>query len=73
MNMEHKEAVDEVQKGKIKTNFARIVVGGSREKPCYAIMYFDPEKKELCEGFGSYNLDFVFKWPKEEFEIQGNF
>ena len=54
---------------KIRTNFAKIIVSGTSEKPYYEIMYFDTEKKEFCIGFSSYLLDYVFKWLQEKFEI----
>jgi hypothetical protein len=56
-------------KHKIKTPFARIVVEGTPEKPCYNILYFDPADGECHIGFGSYCLDNVFNWLAEEFEI----
>lgn len=61
-------SVDEC-KHKIKTPFARIIVGGTPEKPCYNIWYFDPADRECHIGFGSYRLDYVFRWLAEEFEI----
>ena len=54
---------------KIKTHFAQVIVGGTVEKPCYNILYFDPADKEYHIGFGSYSLDCAFKWLAEEFEI----
>lgn len=57
---------------KIKTHFARIVVGGTAEKPCYGILYFDPSDGEYHQGFGSYVLEYVFNWLAEEFEITGD-
>lgn len=56
-------------KHKIKTPFAKIIVGGTPEKPCYNIWYFDPTDGECHIGFGSYCLDNVFNWLAEEFEI----
>lgn len=56
-------------KHKIKTQFARIVVGGTPEKPYHNIWYFDPADGECHIGFGSYYLDNVFNWLAEEFEI----
>lgn len=56
-------------RNKIKTPFARIVVGGTPEKPCYNIWYFDPADGEYHIGFGSYSLDNVFNWLAEEFEV----
>ena len=57
------------RKHKIKTPFARIVVGGTPEKPYYNIWYFDPADGECHIGFGSYCLDNVFNWLAEEFEV----
>lgn len=56
-------------KHKIKTPFAKIIVGGKPEKPHYNIWYFDPTDGECHIGFGSYCLDNVFNWLAEEFEI----
>lgn len=54
---------------KTKTHFAKIVVGGTAEKPYYNIMYYDPADGEYHIGYGSYRLDFVCKWLSEEFEV----
>ena len=54
---------------KIKTPFATIIVGGSVDKPCYSILWWDEADKECNIGFSSYYLDFVFQWLAEEFEI----
>lgn len=56
-------------KHKIKTPFARIIVGGTPEKPYYNIWYFDPTDGECHIGLGSYYLDNVFNWLAEEFEV----
>lgn len=56
-------------KHKIKTSFARIVVGGTLEKPYYNIWYSDPADGKCHIGFGSYRLDYVFRWLAEEFEV----
>lgn len=58
--------------GKIRTHFARIVVGGCPEKPRYEIMYFDPAKDEFCLGYGSFELKFAFDWLREYFEVTGD-
>lgn len=57
-------------KHKMKTSFAKIIVGGTPEKPYYHIWYFDPADKEFHIGFGSYRLDYVFRWLAEEFEVK---
>lgn len=54
---------------KIKTPYARIYVSGTPEKPYYGITYFDLTDGEMHSGFGSYSLDFVFKWFAEEFDV----
>lgn len=56
-------------KHKIKTPFAKIIVGGTPEKPCYNILYFDPADGKCHIGFGSFCLDNVFQWLAEEFEV----
>lgn len=58
------------RKNKIKTNFAKIFVCGSAEKPYYNILYFDPVDKTWHVGYGSFYLSYVFKWLSEEFEIE---
>lgn len=60
---------DRSETNKIKTHFAKIFVGGTVEKPCYNILYFDPIDKEYHIGFSSFCLEYVFKWLSEEFEI----
>lgn len=62
---------NEKVKQRIKTHFARIIVGGTTEKPYYEILYFDPTDGWNI-GFGSYFLEFVFQWLSEEFEIVGD-
>lgn len=54
---------------KIKTPFAQIIVGGSTEKPCYSIMWWDTTSKECIIGYSSYFFGYVRKWLEEDFEI----
>ena len=54
---------------KIKTHYARIVVDGPAEKPCYSIEWYDPAKNEYILGYSSYYIGYVFKWLEECFEI----
>ena len=54
---------------KIKTHYARIVVGGTAEKPCYSIEWYDPLEKEYNLGYSSYYIGYVFNWLSECFEI----
>ena len=60
---------------KIKTPFAKMIIDGSREKPYFSILYFDPADKDFHIGYSSYYLDYVFNWLNENFEIveDGNF
>lgn len=63
------EVFESGPKQKIRTPFAKMIVGGSLEKPCYSIMYFDPTDKLFHIGFSSFYLPYVFQWYHEEFEI----
>ena len=60
---------------KIKTPFAKMIIDGSREKPYFSILYFDPADKDFHIGYSSYYLFYVFNWLNENFEIveDGNF
>lgn len=58
------------ERRKIKTPFAEIVVGGTVEKPCYSILWWDSQKGWTL-GFSSYMLQYVKTWLNEEFEIIG--
>ena len=62
-------AAEKRNEHKIKTPYARIYVSGTPEKPYYGITYFDLTDGEMHSGFGSYSLDFVFKWFAEEFDV----
>ena len=68
-DMLEKLAAEKRNEHKIKTPYARIYVSGTPEKPYYGITYFDLTDGEMHSGFGSYSLDFVFKWFAEEFDI----
>ena len=61
-----------VEREKIKTHFARIIVSGPIEKPVYDIMYYDPQNHDYVIGFGSYSLENVKKWLEEEFDLEGD-
>ena len=54
---------------KIKTPFAKIFVSGTVDKPYYEILYLDTSDGTYHIGFGSYCVEYVFKWLSEEFEI----
>lgn len=54
---------------KIKTHHARIVVDGTADKPYYSIEWYDTAKKVYYLGYSSYNIELVFNWLSECFEI----
>lgn len=58
-----------VNPAKIKTSFAQIIVSGTVDKPYYEILYLDTSDGGCHIGFGSYCIEYVFKWLTEEFEI----
>lgn len=64
-----RKAVESKKKEKIKTPYAKIIVEGKNDYPYYSIVYYDTEKKEWMNGFGSYNRHYVFDWLKNEFEV----
>ena len=57
---------------KIKTHFARIVVGGPVANPCYSILWYDPSVRDYYIGYSSYSLMNVYDWLRDEFEITGS-
>lgn len=59
-----------IEREKIKTCFAKIIVNNSEDKPYYSIMYW--ENGEMNIGFSSYKLDYVRRWLNEKFEVKRN-
>lgn len=59
-----------IEREKIKTCFAQIIVNNSEDKPYYSIMYW--ENGAMNIGFSSYKLDYVRRWLNEEFEVKRN-
>ena len=59
-----------IEREKIKTCFAQIIVNNREDKPYYSIMYW--ENGEMNIGFSSYKLDYVRRWLNEEFEVKRN-
>lgn len=53
----------------IKVTNAEIVVHGSVDKPYYEIKYREIGSSEYHVGYSSYNLNNVFEWLQECFEI----
>ena len=54
---------------KLKVTSAEIVVHGNVKKPYFEIKYRLINDKDYHIGYSSYNLDFVFEWLDEYFEI----
>lgn len=57
---------------KLKVTYARIIVGGTVDKPYFEIEYHEVGKDYDNIGFGSYYLKNVFKWRDEYLEIISN-
>lgn len=55
---------------KLRTHFAKIIVGGTTQRPYYEIMYYDPSDFTYHIGYGSYCLDYVVRWLADEFDVQ---
>ena len=53
----------------IKVTNAEIVVHGTIDKPYYEIKYREIGSSEYHVGYSSYDLNNVFEWLKECFEI----
>lgn len=55
---------------KIKASEIMIIVnGGSVDKPCYSIRYYDLSDNEWHIGFSSYELAYVIEWTDKHFKI----
>jgi hypothetical protein len=64
-----KSVNDEKQKAEPKTAGVKpeIIVSGEKGKPLFEIKYYNADDSRLHIGFGSYCLDLVFDWLKENF------
>ena len=54
---------------KIKVTSLEIIVTGKREKPYFEIKYKEVGKRDYKIGYSSYDLNNVFAWRDECFEI----
>lgn len=59
----------ETEINKIKATRKQLVFGGSKKHPYFSIQYVDAKNGECYQGFGSYNINFVFDWFEECFEM----
>lgn len=57
---------------RIKASSAEIVVHGTKEKPYFEIKYFDLSDNDFHIGFSSYDLNIVFEYLGNFFEIVNN-
>lgn len=64
-----KSADNETVKQRVKAIYPHIMVSGAIDKPYYNIDWYDIEKNTMYRGFSSYNLELVYKWLEEEFEV----
>lgn len=54
---------------KMKTPYIRVIVEKIRGKPYFEIEYYNPDMGETYIGYGSYDMDCVFKWMEDYFEV----
>ena len=54
---------------KIKVTSLEIIVTGKKEKPYFEIKYKEVGKRDYNIGYSSYDLNNVFTWRDECFEI----
>ena len=54
---------------KIKVTSLEIIVTGKREKPYFEIKYKEVGKRDYKIGYSSYDLNNVFAWRDECFEV----
>ena len=59
----------EENKEKAKVTSLEIIVTGTKEKPYFEIKYKEVGKEDYCIGYSSYDLNNVFDWKEECFEI----
>ena len=54
---------------KLVVDDIEVIVRGVANKPYYEIKYREVGNDDYNIGFGSYDLNNVFKWKEEEFEV----
>ena len=63
------EEIIEKLEEKIKVTSLEIIVTGTKAKPYFEIRYKEVGKKDYSIGYSSYDLNNVFEWKEESFEI----
>lgn len=61
--------LEEENKEKIKVTSLEIIVTGTKEKPYFVIKYKEVGEEDYHIGYGSFDLNYVFGWKEECFEI----
>lgn len=54
---------------KVRVTSLEIIVTGTKEKPYFEIKYKEVGKEDYNIGYGSYDLNNVFDWREECFEL----
>ena len=54
---------------KIKVTKLRIIVSGTKDKPYFELMYKEVGKEDFNIGYSSYDLNNVFDWKEQCFEL----
>lgn len=54
---------------KVKVTELEIIVTGTKEKPYFNIKYKEVGKEDYYIGYSSYDLNNVFNWKEECFEL----
>ena len=60
--------IDEKEE-KVKVTSLEIIVTGTKNKPYFQIKYKEVGNEEYNIGYGSYDLNYVFDWKENCFEI----
>lgn len=63
------ELTTTIDEEKIKVDKAMIIVSGTKEKPYFEILYHVVGKGYDNVGYSSYDLNNVFDWKEECFEV----
>ena len=67
--MNCKSEFSDTENKKIKVTSLEIIVTGKREKPYFEIKYKEVGKRDYSIGYSSHDLNYVFDWRDECFEV----
>lgn len=68
MNEFIEKTIDETEE-KVKVTSLQIIVTGTKDKPYFQIKYKEVGKEDYNIGYGSYDLNYVFDWKDNCFNI----